>query len=386
MEASARGDTLRRIAMELTADGIPTPTGKRVEWSPVAVEHILTHPTYCGQVAALRNQYVPVEKHLRAQYADKTRRIDRPMSEQIPLPARCAPALVSAELAAAVAKRLVFNQRTALRNNHYPERSLLRGGFARCGDCRGALGVKTTSHRLKSGNGAPYLRTRYCCNRSLLLGQQCRARVIEARLLDGVVWAKVCEILRHPEIIEHELEQMRATAARGEQPGVEQVAQIDERVARLGQRIANLRRLAEQVDDPDQTRQLAEDIAKLVAEKRATEAERVAAQAHFAEWQQKQEGLQQTMDYCQRVAGNLDTFTYDEKRTTLAALGAVVWLYRADHTPRAELEIHLPLSGARQFDLLDADCVNMHSPLLAGPGAGELLQRSRISRRAGRLT
>ncbi|HEX9412605.1 MAG TPA: zinc ribbon domain-containing protein, partial [Ktedonobacterales bacterium] len=188
-------------------------------------------------------------------------------------------------MAAEVARRLVLNQRTAVRNNRYPERSLLRGGFGRCGYCRCALGVKTITRtrRLKSGNEAPSLRTRYFCHSAVRPDRVCEHHIIEAHKLDDAVWAKVCEILQHPEIIKHELEQMRATEARGEQPGAEQLAQIDDKIARLGQRIVNLRRPAENVDDPDQTKQLAEDIAKLVAEQRATEAERMAAQAHFAE-------------------------------------------------------------------------------------------------------
>src|SRR5260221_10567642 len=102
-EEAASGKTMRRIALDLSADGIPTPTRQRALWSSGVVHNILAHPTYRGQPAALRSLYVPVEKHLRSQYALKSRRIDRPIEDQVPLPERCAPALVSRELAAEVA-------------------------------------------------------------------------------------------------------------------------------------------------------------------------------------------------------------------------------------------------------------------------------------------
>src|SRR5260221_8439811 len=146
-EEAASGKTIRRIALDLSADGIPTPTGKRALWSASAVAGILAHPTYWGQPAALRHLHVPVEKHLRSQYALTSRRVARPVEDQVPLPERCAPALVCAELAAEVARRLAFNQQTAIRNNRYPERSLLRGGFARCGECRWTLSVSSVTHR-----------------------------------------------------------------------------------------------------------------------------------------------------------------------------------------------------------------------------------------------
>ncbi len=348
-EAAAAGKTIRRIAIELTEDGIPTPTRRRAGWAPGAVHDILAHPTYWGQAAALRWQAVPVEKHLRSQYAKKSRHVKRAVSEQIPLPERCAPALVSAQLAAAATQRLAFNQRTAIRNNRYPERSLLRGGFARCGDCRTVLGVKTTSYRRANGKG-DYLRTRYFCVHSRPVDPSRPQHTIEAHTLDDAAWAKLCEVLRNPQLIEHEVERMRGTPA----PGTDALAGIDERLVKLARRLANLRRLAEDVDDPDQTRQLAQDIASIAVEKRATEAERVAAVAHYATWQDQQDGLESTLDTCRRWGQNLDASTYDEKRAILAALKVTVWLYGTAHTPRAEMEIRLPLSGALTFTLGDS--------------------------------
>lgn len=332
------GRTLRAIAAILTAEGIPTPTGRHAAWDGNTIRWILQHPTYCGQPAALRYQDIPVEKHLRQQYARKSRSVPRPADEQIPLPASVAPALVSVEVAEQVQRRLRLNKLQATRNNRHPELSLLRGGFLHCAYCGRVMAVWTTT----AGRGSTATRTRYMCHASGRPERTCPPHTIAAHKIDTAVWAKLCEILRTPELIEQEVRRLREV----DDPGAPALDVIDTQIADLDRRIRNKRKYAEAVDDDREREEVAAEVKQLIVQRTAAEAARAEATRHYANWQEQREGLVRALDWCARVAGNLDTFTYDEKRFLLTTLRVDVRLYRVGHEPRAELIIHLPISGA----------------------------------------
>jgi DNA invertase Pin-like site-specific DNA recombinase len=350
-DESARGYPLRHIAVGLTQDGIFTPTGKR-KWDPTTVRYLLTDPKYWGRAEALRSKEVPVEKHLRAQYASKMRTTLRAAEERVPLPASAVPALVSPEVAAEVQQRLRLNQQQATRNNKHPEASLLRGGIARCGHC----GYSLAPNNHYSAYGV--LRTTYQCTHRHRTSADCSAHTIEAHLLDDAVWAKVRAVMQDRTIIEHEVAQMRETEA----PGTDVLAAIDTRIADIEAQIRRKRRLFELTDDERTQTELANEINALAVLRRQHEAERANAVTHFADWQQQRDGLEQMLSACERVGQNLDTFTYEERRAMLRTLKAEVRLYRATHMPRAELFIRLPLSGLIALDLSHlTDCVEDRS-------------------------
>ena len=66
------GGTLHGIAVELTNDGIPTPSGLK-QWDPSTIRYILTNGIYWGKPMTLRRHQVAVEPSVRAQYAHKSR-------------------------------------------------------------------------------------------------------------------------------------------------------------------------------------------------------------------------------------------------------------------------------------------------------------------------
>jgi len=74
---AAAGVPISTIADGLTDDGIPSPTG-RLRWAGNTVRYLLNDARYWGQGETLRTKEVPVEKHLRARYATKTRTVLRP--------------------------------------------------------------------------------------------------------------------------------------------------------------------------------------------------------------------------------------------------------------------------------------------------------------------
>jgi hypothetical protein len=305
------------------------------------VRYILTDSRYWGMAAALRNKEAPVEKHLRARYTSKTRTIARAAAERIAPPTSTVPPLVSPALAIQVQAQLRLNQKLAARNNRHPETSLLRGGIARCGHCGYTLYPNARVGR----NGV--LRVTYQCTHRHRTHADCSAQSSEAHLLDNAVWAKISDVLQDLSLLEQDVARMRAE----ETPGADELAATDTRLADLAAQIRRKRRLFELTDDERTQEELAGEINTLAALRREHEDERAKAVIHYAQWQEQQDGLARTLDWCARVGQKLEGFAYDEKRATLRSLQADVRLYKSGHTPRATLTIHLPMSGEHALDL-----------------------------------
>jgi site-specific DNA recombinase len=202
--AIVRGETIRSIATSLTLDGIPRPLGGPIGWSTATVQWILKNPVYCGRPVGLRSRQ---ERDLRTGHV---RKVIRPESEQIPMPAGVAPALIDRETFEAIQRQLTLNKLRAPRNNHAPESALLRGGVARCGYCGWTLIVAS---RGRPDRPEGYVRTYICQRKHGLAADHCTDRpAISTHILDAAVWKHVEEILHNPELIAMELERMRGTS------------------------------------------------------------------------------------------------------------------------------------------------------------------------------
>jgi site-specific DNA recombinase len=338
------GHTLRRIAADLTADGEATPQGRRV-WDPSTVRHILTNGIYWGQPVTLRRVQVPVDPQVRQYYAHKSRACRRPEEEQVTLGADYAPAMVTPEDAARVQARLRLNKELATPNAPQPETPddlLLLRGLARCGYCGGRLGVHHPKSRRPGAR-----RVIYKCRKGQKTNEGCQHHSIAAHTLDAAVWARVCEVLTHPTLIEQEVKRLRETP----DPAADTLAAIDRQVADLVRRIKNKREYATLVDDARERAEVAAEVTQLRKQQDALEGERAATLAHYAGWREQAGGLEQVLAWCQRWAGNLDGFTPEERQRALFALRVDVRLYRADHAPRAEVTLTLPVSGALATEL-----------------------------------
>jgi site-specific DNA recombinase len=336
------GGTLHGIAVELTNDGIPTPSGLK-QWDPSTIRYILTNGIYWGKPMTLRRQQVAVEVSVRAQYAHKSRACWRPVEEWVALPADYAPAVVSPDDAAQVHKLLRLNKELATPNvPAVTGENLLVRGMAICGYCHRRLGV---SHPTSRRPGIR--RTIYKCRKGQRFTTGCEHHSITAHKLDDAVWVAIKEILTHPELLEAEVAYMREQG----DPAGDTLAAIDRQVADVRRRIKNKRAYAEEVDDARERVEVAAEVKVLREQEEALEAERTATLSHYADWRDQQEGLAHTIDWCAAVAGNLDTLTFQQRRETLFTLRTEVLLWRADHTPRAELTVHLPSSGAWTAEL-----------------------------------
>jgi len=310
--AAASGTGIRRIAIGLADDGIPSPSGLP-HWPHSTIHDMLRLPTYTGDPRAFRTR---VEK-VRGGGSTYT---PRPVAEQIALKADVAPAIVDHATQEAVLARLARNKAEAPRRNADPEATLLRSGFARCGYC--GLALQAVRHR----QGWLYR----CQGRDR--GGSCPSFGIQAAILDRAVWERVETILTDPDVIRAEVERQRGT-----DPTTDDLAAVVGRLATMEGRRRKLARAVADLDDAESSEPLLAELSSLAAQKRALEAERVNLTAVQAGWEADQCRLADLAAWCSLVVNNLPTLSYAAKRDALVALGVQARVWRVDAPKRWEI-------------------------------------------------
>ncbi len=98
-------------------------------------------------------------------------------------------------------------------------------------------------------------------------------------------------------------------------------------------------------NDPDAVAPLIAELGALGKRRQQLEAEHDKILQRRAAWLATEERLNTLQDWCQNVGARLGTFTYQEKRLALDALGVAVRVYEWDHEPRYIIEANIPLDG-----------------------------------------
>jgi site-specific DNA recombinase len=315
----AEGATIRSVALRLTAEGTPTPTGGS-RWSPSTLHTILKRRAYTGEAVAWMYATEKVK-------GGGQRVIVRPEHEQVNLPEGTIPRLVDDRVFEAVQLRLRRNREQAVRNNRNPEATLLRGGFARCGYCGTVLSATTKKGHVFYRHGT---RTRD--------RHGCPSIHIKADRLDAEVWGRVEAILTRPKVIAAEVERMAAG-----DPAETDLVAIDRRLEAVARKQGNLVKRLALLDDEDTAELVAAEVNSLAAQKRQLEAERAEVEARGQARKATRDQLAGIEAWCRRVATNLQGLDYGQKRQLLEALAVRVQLYHTDHDPRYEVAASLPI-------------------------------------------
>jgi site-specific DNA recombinase len=325
------GISLRETVRRLADLGIPSPTGKP-RWSFSPVRDILRRTVYTGTISAYAIRY---ERRSAGRYGRRATDAE----DVIALPG-VAPAIVTPEEQAAVVARLAANKDQAARNNRNPEAALLRAGFLTCGHCGAPLRVVHRPATLPGSSPQYRCETRQGA---------CPRPTITASLLDGTVWDRAVSVLRDPEIIAAEV------AKRRQDGGLDRdrVA-IEKHIASLADKQGRIAKRLTDIDDDDVAAPLMAELQTLSARKKAAQAERDDLLRRIADRDAETARVATLADWCQTVAVNLDTLSYDEKRLALAALGVNVRVYRhgatkADGKPYPRWEMTMrPAAAAEQ--------------------------------------
>ncbi len=305
------GGTLRAIAMDMTARAVPTPSGKGQRWSASVVHRIMSNPAYAGRYTALQRRW---ERPARGQPYRSRRATD---DEQIVIPG-VAPAIVTEAEFATVQARFALNRQHAVRNNPHPERYLLRAGYVRCGYCGYALGASSP----EKGRANHANKERYVCG-----NLHCRAVTIAVSTLDADVWNLVTRVLRQPELI-------AAEVARQKRDGVSGVeadrAAVERLLADVTAKQKNAARAIVALGDEAAAAPVRDMLHALAERRKELETERDTLNQRRAREIDDSDRLAAFGMWAERVVANLDTLTYDERRTALDALGVAVEVYQVN--------------------------------------------------------
>jgi len=302
---------IAELARWLTAQEIPTRTGKRV-WDRSTVWGMLRNPAYHGQAAYGKTKVA--DKHGKPTRTTRARgerrgrrqvRVDEPVEQWTFIPV---PPLVTDETFALAQERLASNAHFAKRNTKKP--TLLQGILV-CRECGYACyrsSTRTTNKRIY------YYRCIGSDNYRHIGGRVCNSRPIRADELDGLVWAEVRQLLEDPALVRAEIDR-RLNALRTEHPATRRREGLDRDLTRANQAIDRLiEAYQEQLISLEELRARMPDLRKRQSTLRA-QLDALAAELHDAETYLK---LAETLEgFLTRLNDGLDQLTLDEQQRIL---------------------------------------------------------------------
>jgi site-specific DNA recombinase len=231
--------SIGEVCRRLTQAGEVTRMGKTV-WDRSVVWGILHNPAYKGAAAFGKTRQGPLRPRLRAQRGRplQPRRAvsvqDVPPEEWLTIGV---PALVDADLFAAVQAQLQENQRHA-RQSRRGARYLLQG-LVQCHHCGYAFYGKPISNKAAKGHTRLYAYYRCLGTDAYRFGGErvCNNPQVRTDLLDLAVWQEVCALLADPERLADEYRrrlQAPGRAKRQAQPTLDaQLGKLRQGLARL---------------------------------------------------------------------------------------------------------------------------------------------------------
>src|SRR5581483_4321805 len=193
--------TLYQVTSRLTADRIPTPTGRAI-WNVATVRGILRNPSYTGTAYSQRWQIFPAHGRRSARQPVGRGESHRPAPPEDWIGVSV-PAIIAPETFAVAQARLEENKKMASRHNT-THQYLLRG-LVSCGRCQRACFARC-SH---PGYGYYVCRDRSDARRAAP-ADRCQTRYAPAAALDELVWRDLSQLLTEPALITAALQRARA--------------------------------------------------------------------------------------------------------------------------------------------------------------------------------
>jgi DNA invertase Pin-like site-specific DNA recombinase len=342
-EAVAAGVPLRRLALQLEAEGVQTPSqmlAKRGQlperralhriWRHGTILRILHHPAYIGEHCAYRT--VSTTQKVRPPETGVTVKVRRRTERDVDDPARVtlpdvSPALVPRELAARAQARLTANKAESAGRNPDPLATIWRG-LVVCGHC--GVRMRTATSRVSGVR-------RYFC-RSERIGPDghrlaCPAGGVTIRpaLLDPSGWADVRAWLSDEENVSRLLAYWEAKATRGEQSLSTRLDAADAQLAVLRGKMATLAETIAETSDRESRRVLQATLDDYSAQVRREESKKARLMQDASEATSYAEQARTVREWAQVVTAEAERFTPAEQRETLTALGAEVTVWREDY-------------------------------------------------------
>jgi site-specific DNA recombinase len=377
--------SIGEVCRRLQAEGIPTRTGKTA-WDRTTVWGMLKNPAYHGEAAFGKTRTVPLRPRLRTQRGKpaQPRRASAheatPPEEQVPI---AVPALVSAELFAAVAEQLAENQRRR-RQSHRGARHLLQG-LVVCQQCGYAYYGKPVSRPAAKGKARHYAYYRCIGTDAYRFGGErlCQNPQVRTDLVEAVVWEDVCALLANPSRVKAEYQRRLSRKQKEAGRASSQVARLVAQVQR------SLTRLIDAYEEGLLTKSEFEPRMRAARERLAKlQAEATAAQHQETEEQQLEAVLGRLEEFAQHVEQRLAEADWTTRREIIRALVKQVEI--GDEAVRVVYKVPPPPfvdgpHGGRLQDRLGRDDSAWRGALLGGEQSFTV-QHSRLQPRLDEAT
>jgi len=302
------GQTLRHLAQQLMAQGIPTPSGK-LRWNTSSLRNILTNPAYTGTLYAGRTHAVQPRRRRSALQPVGQRTCNHATPPEDWILVGHIPPIVSAMQFEQVQAKLAHNQACATRHNN--RQPYLLRALVSCGRCGHACAGRAQGRYIYyacQGTQHPVASRQ---------DERCSARLIPAQQLDELVWRDLCALLQHPELLTIALQQA--------QGGAWLPQEWQARRQQIRQSTTSLQQQEERLTEAylagvlslEEYRRRRQDLAQRLAA--------IEQQAHLLEIQLEQQrdvtALATSITaFCQRVQVGLEQATFEQRRLLVELL------------------------------------------------------------------
>lgn len=339
-EEVASGKTLRQVALDLTSDGVPTPSmllsrgglwndkdgnprKPQPIWLPNVMSNLTTDPRYYGDLQVNRRH----ASKARVRTANGTIKVITRVSsgeEVVHLPC---PAIVSKELWDAVQQVRKTNKARAARNNRQPAQTLLRAGIAYCGYCYRPLYCQFRRNRKHTGS-IPY----YYCWHTERSGYTCPCGskyLVGAESLDREIWeAYIAPLLGTPDALQKAVEFRLANQEQEQNRIAVRQESVQESLAEKEREQDNLLETLAHLANAAARTALAAKLDVLSSEIEGLHKRMVTLSTRRAEAELKESAWDKVTANIERWQRDAQDMTYEEKRALLYALGVRVYCFR----------------------------------------------------------
>jgi hypothetical protein len=347
------GVKLREIARTLTAEGAPTPSQYHHQrgwptprvipattWSHATVRKILTNTAYVGRLVGFRTQTqttmsvhpvtgenMPVERQIIREESDPDRVV---YGEDV------CPRLIDDATFDAAQVILARNKAESQRRLRDPEALLLRNGFAKCAYCGGNR-VATWSKA-----GSYYL---YRCSRNQTdAGRPCPVEgrfSWRASTLDELMWRAVIAVFERPEVVAAKYAEYKADKATGLVIERDRLAVLEQMLQEAESKRLRNTALASNEEDDEQRAEYQRIAAEAARSKRGIANEMEALRDVLATKERSDHVLDSLAAKDERAVEHLKSADFDDKRRTLLALDAKLYVRRKGDSDAVAFECRL---------------------------------------------
>lgn len=313
--AALAGQSFLSIADDLSADGIPTPTG-RSRWTQSSVGFILKHPHYAGDAWAWA--WRPMEG-----YGKKNARFDP--DNGFLLPAGTVPAIIPVDDWHAVQRVIDANRYRKSKDGTHANAALMRGRIV-CLHCGHGLYVSPRRGKLV-----------YRCESRYRFATDCTVHSVDVPVLDAEAWTYASDIIRKPKAFLRGRDALTARPDRSRE-----LRTVETSITRLERQQATLARRIAAEDDDALAAPLMNELRAVTGRLRTAQEQRAVLMDNDAATAIAAQAVTDLVEWCHRMASRLDQRTYAERRSIIELLGMTATVARRDVTPQWTFQIRPP--------------------------------------------